>query len=1663
MATLVSFAVALFARSRRGVRGARAFLTFMVCVFVWTAGYTLELASNELPQKIFWVHFQFIGIAVLPLAWLSLSQQFSGREGRQMKWISLALMIIPTITVGLIWTNDTYGLAFSNPHIYAGGDNPQVEFGARVLIWLFNLYLYITILIGILFLLFGLVNSQRLLRSQILIFLLSMVIPLVVHALYIAGISPFPDLDLTPVAFVISGLVIAWGLFRLRMFDLLPIARGAVVDSMREGVIVLDELNRVVDLNAVAESIFVPQKGSMMGQSVFQIFSDYPDLVDLFNDSSEAQMEIAWDSQGEITLYNLRISPVFDRQRDLVGRLIVMSDVTTSKQAEQALRRQLEELRILHTIARAGAEATSEDTLIGHATRIIGEALYPDNFGLLMFDELAGCLRPHPSYHPVEELAQTLCIPLGQGICGKVAVDGLPRRVSEVSKEPAYIMVDERMRSELCVPLKIGERVIGVINAESAELDAFTEADELLLMTLAGQLATAIDRIRADSARNQHTGQLAILSQVSQEVVSSLVPEQVYAAIHQAAAQLMPTEAFVIALLDEAQKEIVPVYFYDRGGLVQAGSIPEGHGLSGHVIATGKPLLVGDRDQIGDLEVARAGDPEPSRSILAVPIHLGDKVVGMLSCQSYQPDVYSKENLQTLGTLANQAAIAIENARLFEETQRSLREITFLSQIIAITATESDLATALQRVCAELANFYHAPEVGFVLFNSQLTSAQVIAEYHEPDRPSSLGMQFPLNHNPAAAYLLRYGTYLAVSDALAEPLLEPLRETIRERGITSFLLIPIIFGGEVVGFLEIDDLRERKFLQDEIVLGGKVASQVSQVLERLGLFAATREQAERMAQLASLSEALNRPLTEEEVIAGIGEAGMDLGSADRAAVYILRRDGNVSIPWSYGLSEDYQAMLSRQIQDVPGGRLLQSTEPILISDLGSVPEKSIFRVLGDQEGYRAFELWPLIYEDQVIAAIGCYYNQVHPWSDAEQEVMLAFARQAAVALQNARLFDEARRRAAHLEALNVIITAVAGASDLQNLLEIALDNSLKALGLRMGGIWVGENMVLRKLPLVIGKASAGASTQLELAAQVAVVVDDWLKVDAEEEIYDQAALMQELGVLATITVPILSEGRRIGGLTVASAKARNWLAEEIALIEGVGRQLGGAVERIEMLEKIQDHAQQVRRIMDTVPEGVLMLDDKRQIVLANPVAQEYLEELAGLQVGDILPDLGGKPVSELLDPNVQILWYELEIAGPPRKVFELAVQPLEEGEYSGGWVLVLREMTQERENQARIQMQDRLATVGQLAAGIAHDFNNIMAAIVVYADLLRRDPNLLPTSRDRLAIIQNQVQRAASLIRQILDFSRRSVMEQTTLDLLPFIKELDKLLRRVLPETIRIELSYQPGEYVVSADPTRLQQVFMNLAVNASDATPNGGRLYFQLERVVVEEGERPPCADLPLGEWIRISVQDTGEGIPPEVLPHIFEPFFTTKPVGQGTGLGLAQAYGIIRQHDGYIDVHSQVGEGTTFHIYLKAQGPALPEESLDQAAPELHGTGEMLLVVEDDPAAREAMRALLEAYNYQVLTATNGAEALRIYEQRAESIELVVSDIVMPVMGGMALYQALSQQWPQVKMLFVTGHPVREQEQDILERGNVHWLQKPFSVQIFSRVVHDLLNELS
>jgi signal transduction histidine kinase/putative methionine-R-sulfoxide reductase with GAF domain/ActR/RegA family two-component response regulator len=1329
---------------------------------------------------------------------------------------------------------------------------------------------------------------------------------------------------------------------------------------------------------------------------------------------------------------------------------------------DELLQQQLQELTILQAVATAGAQATEEDALIERATQIIGENLYSDNYGLLLIDETGKFLRPHPSYHELSGKENTP-IPVGMGICGKVATLGKPIRVGDVSLEPAYLQVDPETKSELCVPLNIAHRVIGVINVESRRLDAFSPTDEHILETVAGQLVTAIERLRAEETIHRRANQLAVLSQVSQDVVASLIPEQVYQSIHQAASQLIKIDVFEIDLLDDQQQVFKPIYMAAKElpGQAKASALP--NELTGHILMSGEIILSNDRDELVKRHIIASADDLTARSLLAVPMRSGDRIFGLISCQSYFPNAYALDDLQVLQTLANQSSIAIENAKLFVETQQRLSEITFLSEIIAITATESDLTIALNRICAELANFLDVTEVGFALLNSQLTAAQLIAEYHEPGRPDYLGVQIPVIGNPAMGYILQSANYLVIADARTDPLLGPMRNLIEQRGIISLLMMPIIFGGEVVGTLETASTQSKTYSQAEISLVEKVASQVGQVLERLGLFAATREQAEQMAHLASISEGLNRPLSMEEVIKGIGEGAMALGQADRGVLFLRQDDGTISAPWYENVSEHYINQAISQSSEEPGSQLPNSIDPLLIPDLSLLPDGSWLQNLGKEEGYQAVDFWPVVYRQKVVAIIGCYYDTPHIGSDAEQEVMLAFSRQVAIALVNSRLFEETRQKAIQLEAINTIITEVASASDLDHLLKSILEHTMRALDAPMGSIWVAGHQVSTNLSpescRIFSEISAGITAQNYRVE----AIRSWQELDRDNSQLSNAALFSQAGIGSSLLVPLLSVDKPTGYLAIALHDPHTWFVDEISLVEGVCRQLGGAVERLELLERIQENARQVQQIIDTVPEGVVLLDQDSRIILANPAAQEYLLTLAGVQSGDFLNRLGDKSINQLLQIGSAVRWSEIELNNPSQQIFELAAQPLETSEPRGGWVLVLRNVTQERENQSRIQMQERLATVGHLAAGIAHDFNNIMAAIVVYADLLKRDPNLLPISRERLDIITQQVQRAATLIRQILDFSRRSVMEQGSLDLLPFVKELEKLLRRVLPETIRLELAYQPGTYLVKADPTRLQQVFMNLAVNARDATPSGGALRFKLEKLSVQENLPPPCPDIPPGVWIRITVQDTGEGIPPEVVPHIFEPFFTTKPVGQGTGLGLAQVYGIIKQHNGHIDVHSQIDAGTTFHIYLPAQEAESDDLRDSQETADVRGAGETVLLVEDNHSTREALRTLLEDYNYQVLTASNGLEALQIFEQQSDQIALVISDIVMPHMGGMELFQNLQKRKPDITILFITGHPVNEEDQRILEIGRVHWLQKPFSVSALSEKVRSLVRNPS
>lgn len=379
--------------------------------------------------------------------------------------------------------------------------------------------------------------------------------------------------------------------------------------------------------------------------------------------------------------------------------------------------------------------------------------------------------------------------------------------------------------------------------------------------------------------------------------------------------------------------------------------------------------------------------------------------------------------------------------------------------------------------------------------------------------------------------------------------------------------------------------------------------------------------------------------------------------------------------------------------------------------------------------------------------------------------------------------------------------------------------------------------------------------------------------------------------------------------------------------------------------------------------------------------------------------------------------------------------------------------------QTRMIAQENLATVGRLAAGIAHDFNNILTGILGFTQFLQLDESLSASVHEILATIRTQGERAATLVRQILDFSRQSLVQPHVVDLGAEIDKTIALLRRTLPETIQVTYEAETGSYFIWHDEGQLQQVLTNLAINARDAmSPAGGELLFRLFRPRPQQGQPiPPSVDEQT-PWLVLEVTDTGSGMPPTVMSRIFEPFFTTKDVGQGTGLGLAQVYGIVKQHGGDIEVRSQVGHGTTFSLYFPLLELVGSEDAT--SAPSLpRGNGETLLLVEDEEIVRRSVHNMLRYLGYQVLEASDGEEALRVYEQHQQEIAGIITDLVMPVMGGEDLYQTLTARGYQTPVLILTGYPLLNTGQSLLQQEAVAWLPKPPSLPQLARTIHRIV----
>jgi len=386
----------------------------------------------------------------------------------------------------------------------------------------------------------------------------------------------------------------------------------------------------------------------------------------------------------------------------------------------------------------------------------------------------------------------------------------------------------------------------------------------------------------------------------------------------------------------------------------------------------------------------------------------------------------------------------------------------------------------------------------------------------------------------------------------------------------------------------------------------------------------------------------------------------------------------------------------------------------------------------------------------------------------------------------------------------------------------------------------------------------------------------------------------------------------------------------------------------------------------------------------------------------------------------------------------------------------IRDITQQKRLEAQLLQAQKMESIGTLSGGIAHDFNNLLAGIQGNVSLMLLDIDSSYTHYEKLKSIEECVQSGTGLTKQLLGFARSGKYETRPADLNKLIEKTSTMFERTKKE-LNIYRKYQKDIWTVEVDEGQIEQVLLNLYVNAWQAMPEGGELYLQSENVTLDDAYKKPFSVKP-GEYVKVSVTDTGVGMDEETQKRIFDPFFTTREMGRGTGLGLASVYGIIKNHDGIINVYSEMGEGTTFNIYLTASGKELTEKR--RAAEEVLKGTETVLLVDDEVIFTDVSSQMLEKLGYEILTARNGKEAVNIYKENKEKIDMVILDMIMPGMSGGEVYNKLKEINPGIKVLLSSGYSINGQAKEILERGCSGFLQKPFSIKKLSQKIREILD---
>ncbi|MDH3675232.1 MAG: PAS domain S-box protein, partial [Anaerolineae bacterium] len=671
---------------------------------------------------------------------------------------------------------------------------------------------------------------------------------------------------------------------------------------------------------------------------------------------------------------------------------------------------------------------------------------------------------------------------------------------------------------------------------------------------------------------------------------------------------------------------------------------------------------------------------------------------------------------------------------------------------------------------------------------------------------------------------------------------------------------------------------------------------------------------------------------------------------------------------------------------------------------------------------------------------------------------------------------EIRRRNRELVLLNRIIDASAAEPSPESILEIACREFALAFDLpQVAAALVDPKTMAAKLvadhrteerPTILSEVlpvEADPVIQFLLNHKAPLIVND---VHNEVRVKPVCELMRQHGLSALLVIPLIVEKKVVGCLGLGSSEPHTFSSDEISLAWNAADQIGVALARSQLA---QTH-QLLTTAIEQAAESVVITDTKGIVLYVNPA----FEQITGFSQAEVTNrSLRFLESDDRTAIVFEKIWGTIDAEGAwsgrlinkrkdgTRYTVDTTITPVrgEAGEIVN-YVALQRDVTRELELEEQFHQAQKMEAIGQLAGGVAHDFNNLLTAINGFAELTQFQLEAEDPLQDCVGKILYAGRRAADLVRQLLAFSRKQVVQPQVLELNQVVAELDKMLGRIIGEHIRIRTVLPPDLWLVKVDPTQIEQIIVNLAVNARDAMPGGGQLTIETANVALDEDYTAMHLEAQPGDYVLLAVSDTGVGMSKDVAAHIFEPFFTTKEIGKGTGLGLATVYGIVQQSGGHIWVYSEEGQGTTFKIYLPRDVQTIIPSKRNGRSQALPRGSETILLVEDEPAVREIAARTLRGQDYIVLEAVDGQDALHRSREHGDNIQLLLTDMVMPGLNGRNLADRLAQNYPELKTLFMSGYTDNTVASHGRLDSNAPFIQKPFSPGALVRKVREVLD---